>query len=54
MIKACDALVALKLILTLITQQRCHSLRSHGLFKYSTFSAPGDIIDNFTTFGGDP
>ena len=39
-------------ILTLITQQRCNSLCNHGLFKYSMFSAPGDIIGNFTTFEG--
>ena len=39
-------------ILTLITQQRYNSLCNHGLFKYSMFSAPGDIIGNFTTFEG--
>ena len=39
-------------ILTLMTQQRCNSLYNHGLFKYSMFSAPGDIIGNFTTFEG--
>ena len=37
-------------ISTLITQQRCNSLCNHGLFKYSMFSASGDIIGNFTTF----
>ena len=37
-------------ILALITQQRCNSLCNHGLFKYSMFSAPDDIIGNFTTF----
>ena len=37
-------------ILTLITQQRCNSLCNHGSFKYSMFSAPGDIIGSFTTF----
>ena len=39
-------------ILTCITQQRCNSLYNHGLFEYSMFSAPGDIIGNFTTFEG--
>ena len=39
-------------ILTFITQQRCNSLCNHGLFKYPMFSAPGDIIGNFTTFEG--
>ena len=39
-------------ILTLITQQRCNSLCNHELFKYSMFSAPGDIIGYFTTFEG--
>ena len=37
-------------ILTLITQQRCNSLYNNRLFKYSTFSAPGDIIGNFYHF----
>ena len=37
-------------ILTFITQQRCNSLCNYGLFKYSIFSDPGDIIGNFTTF----
>ena len=38
--------------LTLITQQRCNSLCNHECFKYSMFSAPGDIIGYFTTFEG--
>ena len=39
-------------ILTLITKQRCTSLCNHGLFKYSMFAAPYDIIGNFTIFEG--
>ena len=41
-----------KQILTLITQQRYNSLCNYGLFKYSMFSAPCDIIGYFTTFEG--
>ena len=37
---------------TFITKQRCNLLCNHGLFRYSMFSAPGDIIGNFTTFEG--
>ena len=37
---------------TFISQQRCNLLFNHGLFRYSMFSAPGDIIGNFTTFEG--
>ena len=35
-------------ILTFSTRHRCNSLWNHGLFRYSMFSAPGDIIGNFT------
>ena len=48
MIKACDAW---KPNLTIIYTEK-NTLGNHQVFKYSMFSAPGDILGHFATFEG--